>query len=105
MKKPTIKCNSCNGTGHATLPKPYVETLEAWGTHKLRSCADLRATLVEQGKLSLDKPEALDTIVHKRVHRMENWGVVRRVKQVTPRRAVRGTTDIRHHKAWVFEKV
>ena len=100
--KSTIPCKACNGTGHAPLPSPYLDTIDAFGKRRLCSCADLRATLLENGKLDANKPEVNETIVHKRVLKMVRWGVLKKVKQVTPKKNGR---EIRLHRAWVFERV
>ena len=101
--KHTIPCKSCNGTGRATLTRPYQDTLDAWPKgEKYASCADLRHNLIKAGKLDSSHTESLESIVHKRMKIMMENGVVRRVKQVTPEKNGR---KVRLHRAWVFERV
>jgi len=101
-KSPTMPCKFCKGSGQLKLSQENLDTLEAFGQHRYRSCADLRATLIANGKLSTDKDIVMETIIHKRVDRLVRWGILKRVKQVTPKK---NGEAVRLHRAWVFKRV
>lgn len=92
-----IPCPSCDGQGRRPIAPEYLSTLEVLGTLKRATCKKLKTVMKRKGLLTGTYEE---TVIHKRMARLERWGLVRKVERVGPKNG-----DDARQKSWMFELV
>jgi len=95
----TIICPTCSGKGRKLLGKAYSETLTA--LEQLGgsgSCEQIKDALKASGLLNGSYE---NTVIHKRMSRLEGMGLVRKKARVEPEQVDSEATQ----KVWLYEKV
>ena len=76
----TFRCPFCHGTGSRRLPDIYADTLDSVRRLKPATVIQVHADLSQNGKLVNG---SLPSLVHKRMMRLETWGLIRKVRRVS----------------------
>jgi hypothetical protein len=90
-----IPCRSCCGTGFQKVSKEYIDTIRVLKTMQPATCLELAFEMEKRGLIGAAMK---GTIIHKRMERLRNWGLVRKAKR---KRSVKTAKC----PAWAFQVV
>lgn len=94
----TIICPTCSGKGRKLLGKAYSETLTALeNLGGSGSCEQIKDALKSSGLLNGSYE---NTVIHKRMSRLEGMGLVRKKARVEPKQVDSEATQ----KVWLYER-
>lgn len=90
----TIRCPACAGAGSKTVSKIYADTLDSLRRTRPATCAQIIEDLKKQNLLN---GACESTVIHKRMSRMEEWGLVKKVRKT------KATRKQRTWQKWVWD--